>query len=231
VQYSPPPFLQSVATVCQFDFFIWWDKIASWSYLFHSFWLTCSFIKPTKCIYDTHNNFESCMLWHIILPCFKLVSGLPWWWQSYMLKHVGVKKIVHLVDFINRQRKLYHRLKCEWCNYEVIHYFIWACYRWKCFCDMKAIIQVYIVYQIIKSLFSAICEKHAIKYFGSTAVIWKVSFFHYNCVRHVFFFLWNHSNFYQPVFFILGKFHLEVSLVKLVFELWHFVWHSHGEMS
>jgi len=114
-----------------------------------------------KCTYDSHNIAifrDSCMFQHIILPGFKLVCGLPRWWQSYVLKHVGVKKIVilctsyvHLVGFINRQSKLYHRLKCEWCNYKVIHYFIWACYWWKCFCDMKAVIQVYIVYQIIKS--------------------------------------------------------------------------------
>lgn len=132
------------------------------------------------------------MFRHIILPGFKLVCGLPWWWQSYMLKHIGVKKIVmlctsyvHLVGFINRQRKLYHRLKCEWCK--VIHYFIWACYWWKCFCDMKAIIQVYVVHQIIKSFRQCCLWETCHEVLRVSSSHWKSKFFHYNCVRHAFF--------------------------------------------
>jgi len=94
---------------------------------------------------------------------------------------------VHLVGFINRQRKLCHRLKCEWCNYKVVHYFMWACYRWKCFCDMKTVIQIYIVYQIIKSFVHCCLWETCHKVLWVNSSHWKSKFFHYNCVRHIFF--------------------------------------------
>jgi hypothetical protein len=84
---------------------------------------------------------------------------------------------------------------------------------------MKVVIQVYIVDQIIKSFVSVICEKHAIRYFGSTVVIEEVSFFIIIWQARILSVLCNYSNFYQLVFFMLDKFCREVSLVKLVFEV------------
>lgn len=66
-------------------------------------------------------------------------------------------------------------------------YFIRTCYRWKCFCDMKAIIQVYIVDQIIKSFVQCCLWETCHKVLWVNSSPWRSKFFHYNCVRHVFF--------------------------------------------